>query len=341
MPVNNLSKAAVLTCLLVVVVIGSWELYLRSKGVPISYDNDKELWADKRARVYEPADKTTVFIGSSRIKFDLDIDTWQKTTGRHAVQLAIEGSSPMPILTDLGNDPNFRGKLVVDVTEGLFYSNDKYNLQKPERNIAWYKEQTPAQKASFVLDHALESGFVFLDKDFLSLNTRLDQQYPVADRPGVYVFPDFPLEFNRTSFERQSKMTDRFLTDTSLQHQVQNVWLFVMEKGKKAPPPKENPVPPIVAKAKEAIDKIRSRGGEVVFIRTPSSGPMLGVEQHVFPRERCWQPLLAGTGCTGLFYADDPATAHFICPEWSHLSPPDAVLYTKALIGRLPSSFTN
>jgi len=97
---NNLSKAAILALLLIVVVIGGWEVYLRNKGVTISYDNGKELWADKRAMVYEPSDKTTVFIGSSRIKYDLDIDTWQKITGRHAVQLAIEGSSPMPILTD-------------------------------------------------------------------------------------------------------------------------------------------------------------------------------------------------------------------------------------------------
>jgi hypothetical protein len=340
MPANTLSKAAVLTCLLVIVVIGSRELYLRSKGIPIAYDNDKELWADKRAMVYEPAGKTTVFIGSSRMKFDLDIDTWQKTTGRHAVQLAIEGSSPMPILTDLGNDPNFRGRLVVDMTEGLFYSTDKYNFLRPDRNLAWYKEQTPAQKASFALDHVLESGFVFLDKDYLSLNALLDQ-YKIPDREGVYTIPDFPLEFNCTTFDRQSKMADRFLADTSLQHQTQNVWLFCRATRQKAPPPKGDPVPPVIARAKEAVDKIRSRGGDVVFIRPPSSGPMLVGEQRAFPRERFWQPLLAATGCPGIHFADDPATVHFICPEWSHLSPPDAVLYTKALISRLPSSFTN
>jgi hypothetical protein len=33
----------------------------------------------------------------------------------------------------------------------------------------------------------------------------------------------------------------------------------------------------------------------------------------------------------------------FICPEWSHLKPSDAVLYTKALIGHLKEKqwFTN
>jgi len=60
---------------LVIVFVVSWEGYLRSKGHAITYDEGKELWADKRARVYESPDKTTVFIGSSRIKYDLDIDT--------------------------------------------------------------------------------------------------------------------------------------------------------------------------------------------------------------------------------------------------------------------------
>src|SRR5258708_37416043 len=122
MPANNLFKAAILTALLVVIVIGGWEIYLRHSGITISYDNGKELWADKRAMVYEPSGKTTVFIGSSRIKFDLDIDTWQQVTGRHAVQRAIEGSSPRPVLTDLGNDPGLKDQLVEHVTERILYS---------------------------------------------------------------------------------------------------------------------------------------------------------------------------------------------------------------------------
>src|SRR5450631_4535057 len=123
MPLNTLSKPAILMLVLVLAVIGGWELYLRSKGEAISYDDGPPLWADKRAMVYEPSDKATVFIGSSRIKYDLDIPTWEKITGKHAIQLAIEGSSPVPVLVDLGNDKNFAGRLVVDVTEPLFFSS--------------------------------------------------------------------------------------------------------------------------------------------------------------------------------------------------------------------------
>ena len=335
---KDLSKAAALALALVLLVIGGWEIYLRSKGVVLAYDNGKELWADKRAMVYEPADRTTVFIGSSRIKYDLDIDTWQQVTGRHAVQLAIEGNNPLPVLVDLGNDTLFKGRLVVDITEVLFFSNAPFYQEKSNTNIAWYKSRTPAQKASFVLDHALESQFVFLDNQSLSLNAEL-ARIRVPDRPGVFVFPTFPMEFNATQFNRQDKMTPRFLADTSLQHRVQNIWVFLMTMGRDAPPPKEDPIPAVLQLAKEAVEKIKARGGEVVFIRTPSSGPMLEGERHGFPRARFWEPLLTATHCPGIFFSDYPATDHFICPEWSHLSPSDAVLYTRALITELPNSF--
>ena len=84
MPANPLSKAAILMVVLVIAAIASWEFYLRNKGVDIAYDDEGPLWSHKRAMVYESPSNATVFIGSSRIKFDLDVDTWEKTTGDHA-----------------------------------------------------------------------------------------------------------------------------------------------------------------------------------------------------------------------------------------------------------------
>src|SRR3984957_2733878 len=204
MPEKNLSRAAILMLVLVVLVIGGWEAYLRSSGVTISYDNDKELWADKRAMIYEPADKATVFLGSSRIKYDLDIPTYEQITGRHAIQLAAEGSSPLPILIDLGKDRRFAGKVVVDVTEEIFFSASGPRGDRQADFLAYYKKQTPAQRASFLLDHAIESQLVFLDDDFLSLNAEIAEHIPLPNRPGVFEFPLFPKDFQLCAFDRQN-----------------------------------------------------------------------------------------------------------------------------------------
>ncbi len=337
MPQRTLAKPAVLMVILVIAVIGGWEIHLRNKGIAISYDDGPPLWSHYRAMVYEPADKATVFIGSSRIKFDLDNETWQKLTGKQAIQLAEVGMSPMPVLEDLGNDPKFKGRLVVDVTEGLFFSNS-LAISVIDNYLKYYHKETPTQKASFQLNHVLESKFVFLDKDFLSLNAQLDE-LKIPDRKGVFQEPDFPIEFERTDFDRQDKMTPRFVADTNLQKRVQNIWIYLIGLSQHAPRPPVDPVPGIIQAAKEAVDKIRSRGGDVIFTRTPSSGPFHDGEMHAFPRAAFWDRLLAATHCRGIYYADYPAMAHFVCPEWSHLTPHDAVLYTQALINQLPATF--
>src|SRR6478672_2889201 len=108
---KTLLKSAVLTVIIVVAVVAFWEISLRNKGAQANYDDGPPLWANNRAMVYEPSDKAVVFIGSSRIKYDLDIPTWKNMTHIHPIQLAIEGSSPVPVLIDLANDPKFKGRL--------------------------------------------------------------------------------------------------------------------------------------------------------------------------------------------------------------------------------------
>src|SRR5215207_4354866 len=124
-------KAGILALVLISATITSWELYLRYQGRGISYDDGGGLWSDKRKQVYEPIDKATVFIGSSRIKYDLDIPTWQRITGDRAIQLANVGSSPLLMLDDLSKDEQFRGKLVIDVTEFLFFAQAPYVNKTP------------------------------------------------------------------------------------------------------------------------------------------------------------------------------------------------------------------
>jgi hypothetical protein len=326
----NLAKAAWLMLFIVLVSLISWEMYLRNKGFETSYDDDPALWTHKRHMVYEPADKSTVFIGSSRIKFDLDIPTWEQITGDHAVQLACVGSTPVPVLENLANDENFKGKLVVDVTEGLFFSTSMPNSRRPAENLKYYKELTPAQWAGFHVNHFLESQFVFLNKEWLSLSACMDN-IPLKNRPGVYHFPGFPNGFGRVKFSRQEYMTDNFAADTVQQNIVKNIWTEII-KGSKEPPVSGAKLDSILNAVKISVDKIKARGGQVIFVRTPSSGSFKMGEGMGFPREKYWDRLLAVTNCPGIHYMDYPAIANFVCPENSHLSLTDAKTFTVTFI---------
>ncbi len=331
---NHSMKAGVLALVMVFAFLVSWELYWRSQGYSINYDDGKVLWADKRARVYEPSDKTTVFIGSSRIKFDLDIPTWERLTGDEAVQLAMEGNSPLPILEDLAADEKFKGKLVIDVTEGLFFAARSNRDKEPGENIQYYKERTPSQKASFQVSRLLESRLVMLDQDYLSLNGLLDR-CGIPPRAGVFQMPYFPPEFSHNTFDRQSIIQPRFLTDTNLQKQVTGNWLMFAEMAKKQPPPTKDDIMHVFNTVRDQVAKIRSRGGQVIFVRTPSSGPFWEMESKVMPREKLWDPLLAITQTPGIHFKDHPETSNYSCPEWSHLAHKDAIDYTRHLVNHI------
>ena len=323
-------KTAILAVVLVVLFVFSWELYLRHKGITADYDDSPELWSHYRAMVYEPSDKATVFIGSSRIKYDLDISTWENLTHNRAIQLAMVGSSPRHFLTDLANDANFKGKLVVDVTEVLFFS--KRGNESPDAGINYYKKRTPAQKVSFVLDKPLESRLAFLNEEQLSINALLGKLH-VPDRPGVYPFLDFPPGFTQNMFNRQNKMTDAFVADTNQQNRVKAIWGLL--RNDPTPPMSGKPLDSVMQSVKSDVNKIRARGGDVIFTRTPSTGFFLMAEQHGYPRNAYWDRLLKETGCKGIYWADYPALAKLDCPELSHLSPAGAVVFTQNLVSIL------
>ncbi|MBK9736599.1 MAG: hypothetical protein IPO92_17225 [Saprospiraceae bacterium] len=135
MPTKLLTKSAILMIALVGISVISWEYFLRSQGHIPGYDDDEALWAKNRSLVYSSPDESTVFIGSSRIKFDLDIPTWEQKTGEKVVQLAMHGSCPLLALENLGEDEKFKGKLVVDVTEGLFFKKQEDEAMSKELNI--------------------------------------------------------------------------------------------------------------------------------------------------------------------------------------------------------------
>src|SRR5687767_2571411 len=114
---NNLIKIGLVVIVIVAAFLVSWEGFWRVKGFTPTYNDDKALWAHKRSRPYSDPHEATVFIGSSRLKFDLDNPTWQSITGEEAVQLSLVGTSPILLIDDLANHEKFRRKVVIDVTE--------------------------------------------------------------------------------------------------------------------------------------------------------------------------------------------------------------------------------
>lgn len=330
MGLAHFKKAGILATVLSLIILCSWELFLRSRAVGISYNDDAPLWANKRSQIYGAQPNATFFIGASRIKFDLDIETWENITGEEAVQLALVGTSPQLILKDLANDEKFAGKLIIDITEMVIYSRDPGDQVNAEKSVDYYKKLTPAQWAVFHINHLLESKFVLLDTKLFSLNAILSH-LPFSNRPGVRPDVNFPVGFEPTLFNRQNVMSEKFLSDTGRQIAMKNYWRqFGLLST--APGISGDTLKNIFTDLKNNIATIKARGGQVLFIRPPSSGEMYEAEQKAYPRSAYWDELLVYTNTPGIHFADYPVMTVFTCPEWSHLTPQDAIVFTKDLV---------
>ena len=159
-------KTFLLTIVIVVAFMAAWELYIRGRGFSPTYNDDKILWANKRKEAYKSPERSNgLYWTVQGLKFDLDLPTWRKLTGEDAIQLAIVGTSPRPMLRDLGNDANFKGKVIVDMMEPLFYNPATFITEKSALEaLKYYESETPAQRASALLGFKLESSVAFLEE---------------------------------------------------------------------------------------------------------------------------------------------------------------------------------
>jgi hypothetical protein len=332
-----------ITVVVVLVVISAscaWEFYCRSIGYGPTLNDNEDLWTMARRRV-QP--ESVVIIGDSRAWFDLDLDELQQGLGKRPVQLAAPGSCAYPVLEDLANDERFHGTIICSILPRLFFAPPgSPPMERSQKTVRRYRTQTPAQRASEYLAIPLEEHVAFLKQQELTLDQLL-QRLPISNRPGALVPPPLPPYFQSVDRERRARMIERCAQPGELQHKVQQRWgrLFMPP-----PPPTYIPKEQFMAMIKgatearfrditTAVDKLRGRGGKIVFVRLPVSAELKAFEDQATPRSQIWDRVINETAVPGIYFEDFPELASFNCPEWSHLSAGDSVEFSKRLVPRL------
>src|SRR5437868_3743561 len=141
----------------------------------------------------------------------------------------------------------------------------------------------------------------------------------------------FPMKWSFVDFNRQTVMGKEMITDTNMQNQVKNIWMANL----KIKPMRYDSAEAYMYKTKIWTDRIKQRGGQVIFVRTPSSGFYLDKERKSYPRNKYWDRLLAITNFDGIHFEDYPEIKNIKCPEGSHLGGDDRILFTNWLINAL------
>jgi hypothetical protein len=330
-PDRNWGAIMLAALIMTLLMLGAWEWHWRSFGVEPSIANSDGLWATQRRRIDAgEGDGATVLIGSSRMLFDLQLPVWQKLSGQRPIQLALEGTSPMFALEDLADDPRFRnGRLLVDVVPDIFFTG--FGIRS--NVLAYTRKQSPSQRVGQWLSmHFVEPYLAFDDPDF-ALPTVLARQEWWPTRPGMHSRKPVRKLMVVLDEDRASHIWDKLEKDPAYAKLAQSIWAQHLAPSPNDPSPAQlqKTIDQQIARAATAVAKLRKRNVEVVFVRTPSTGGYLTLEDKLFPRAKTWDVLLAKSGAAGVHFQDYPEMRGYWLPEWSHLAARDAVRFTAAL----------
>jgi hypothetical protein len=303
---------------LVLVALATIELAARARGFEPSIKDTPALWSAYRERARTPVGIAAplVVIGSSRFMLGIDANAMSTTMGRAVINLAIDGSSPMPILEDLARDASFRGTVLCEI---YTFSKDGPDTEKanskPIEYLHYFHSRTAMSDIEARLRERLQSHLVLALPELslrqivnglfmrnLGIRPSYLRMVPGRYRPADYTRIDLA-EHRRHWLEAYSHL-DPPLTDVE--------------------------VLAFADKVSGWVDQIRSRGGDVVFLRMVSSFGVRTIEDAQTPRSQ-WNLFASRVHGTALHYQDVIALRDFVAADGSHLDRTVAGPFTRAL----------
>jgi hypothetical protein len=322
-PAHPWPRIILVSLLITSALLVGWELLARKMHhQPGGYLSGMDsMWAQERRKLDQPDhDIRVVLTGSSRMLWGADLDIMQQEFGTRPIQLSLPGTSPALFVKDIVENTDFDGIILVGVTPFLFNWLTEGFFGKDA--FARYHDESPSQWISTKLHDPLSKNLGFVDEAF-SLFELVDHYLVLPARDNAKVLNEQGWKLGDTFDDRQTDMWSPIEQEGSFDNeQILNFWRPSIDL--------DNPKTPeeLADMAQAAVDyfaplvsQFKARGGDLIFIRMPSSG--LYLEEDIFNnhRENLWLPMITGLDVPAvntMDYAD--LSTELEIPEWSHLS---------------------
>jgi hypothetical protein len=297
----------------VALILTLLELYMRLGGATPTAQDSRDLWSRQRLRIEGNRPQMVALLGDSRMESGLVPELLRNLApGAETVQLAVSGTSCLATLEDLA-ESNFNGVVIAGVTyQSLTGPSDGAGSQKP------WVDHFHASRRRGRLDAAL------------NLWTKMRIQTSLcclSHNPERIAVPAFE--------RRPDRSMPMYYRTRSTPSELARRHRKIMEDKRLAPAtPRTHAPEAALAPARRLVASIQGRGGEVIFVRFPSSGPLYRYEQSWYPRTTTWDRIAAATGAETVFFSDLPP-GDWPCPDLSHLDWDQAAEFTEALIAEL------
>lgn len=331
---------------LLAALIATMELRLAAHGIRPTAVDSEALWVRERARASRLGDRAVILVGASRIQTGIDLDVLRARTGLAPVQLAIDGSSFVPVLDGLARDPSIRGTVIVGFIDSSL--DEPRNAASAADRYEARFEATDDWTTAFSFD-TIEGGLTdavrsrlrsYADgaRPLTSLRTRLlsdaSPQYAIflADRSRLADYSQLDRRvtyYSRVVRELDSRIsfpagTDFREVETDLAQRIDAL----------EPAPAE-----AYARNAEAVvadaAKIEARGGRVYFVVMPTQGLMTRMEEKRHPRAAFWDRFAAAPNVRAVHFEDVPAMKAIAVPDGSHIDYHDRAALTNAMLDAL------
>ena len=327
LPDGPWGRTWLLTAVLAIVLVFAVESYWRGQGqrTPMVVD-DKDNWSLQREKLSTNQDKTVALLGMSRIQMGFATQVFYDRYPHYTLgNVCIQGLAPFATLRDLANDESFRGVAIVELTEpGVLRSlNEDQQSYVEYFHKQWRFDKRLVRKTA----NWIQSNLVMTNPT-LSINEVVTQ----------FIEGGWPRPNYLITFADRSRLADFAKAD------MDKLWQFLTGIINGAYlDARKNPAPAMtreqwlsdVAEFEKQVRIIQARGGKVVFVRYPTSGPVFVEPRHEFPRGEFWDLFAQHTSAATIHYEDVPTLRGFPTPDWSHLGGDDAVKFTGALLDEL------
>ncbi len=295
-----------------------WDLFWRHRGFVPSVVDDVNVWSIWRRRADEDG-RVVALAGSSRFLMGLNLQTLRaRLPDRNIVQLSINGGSPLSVLQDLADDARFRGRVICEVLPHMTYTSTRWSQPwGGGQNLPW-SQRVEAPLRVYL---STKTNLFLPDLSLTNVGRQL-AKYRRLPAPGF-------LSFDR---DRQGRMNFAPIAPAELARMREYMRASYAAAG----------IPLLgaaferrVAEIRSLAERIRERGGQVLFIRMISSTPVREVESARFPDAAYWDIFRRNVGFPCFDCAAEPALNRFTCVEGVHLDQSDAPAFTAALADAL------
>lgn len=327
MPTSNSSSqqgrvkwwpAWALALVLSLLVVGVWEALIRSAALGPEFIDNRALWVSTRQRLNTYGTNAVAVLGASRMQRAIHPETLARELGGPVAQLAVEGTSAIPLLEDLAVDPRFNGTVLFSVAPAFSFNRKLSNLDAGNQAawVAYYRSQSRSRRIEHNLRLAIQGLFAFRSPDASVTRVLPDiilrGKMPATDFKTT--FADRSVNIDYAKFERTAnpqRIVDLYLENTE-----------AYEADEFAD---------LVNYVSAIVTILKAKNCRVIFLRLPSADIVRDLERQMFPNERFWGYMQKNIDAEFIHFEDYPDLSGYLSVDGSHVASDKSAAFAKAL----------